>query len=120
MNEQTNITPVKVGDIFEMSWGYDQTNINFFQVTRLTPKGVYVREIGSAGAGGEGFMCQDVVAVKDSFKDNSQWCGGYGHGNPEMFRRIDYRTDQPPSFSIRSRYFAYLWDGKPTYCSWYA
>lgn len=27
--------PLKVGDILKMSWGYDQTNIDFFKVTKL-------------------------------------------------------------------------------------
>ena len=29
---------VKVGDVFEASWGYEQTNVNFFQVIELVGK----------------------------------------------------------------------------------
>lgn len=37
---------VKVGDIFECSWGYDQTNVDFFQVIALVGKeSVRVREV---------------------------------------------------------------------------
>lgn len=37
---------VKVGDIFRSSWGYDQTNIDFYEVTRLIGKStVEVRPI---------------------------------------------------------------------------
>jgi hypothetical protein len=121
MNDSTiNITPIKVGDIFRMSWGYDQTNVNFFQVTRLSKGGVFIREIGSTSAGGEGFMCRNVVAVKDSFIQNSQWCTPKGqayYGNVETFRKL---SSDGRSFSIRGRYYASLWDGKPTYESWYA
>lgn len=120
MNETstTSNPQVKVGDIFEMSWGYDQTNVNWFQVTRLSPKGVYVREISGRGVEGtQGSMCENVVAVKDSFLSQSQWTG---EGNPEMFRKIKNGYKGTPSFSIKSRYFATLWDGKPTYNSWYA
>ena len=42
----TNKYGVKVGDIFETSWGYDQTNVNFFQVVKLVGKtSVRVREV---------------------------------------------------------------------------
>jgi hypothetical protein len=124
MNTNTNTTTVQpvvpqIGDIFHMSWGYDQTNNDFFQVTRLSKSGVFVRQIGSKSAGGEGFMCQNVVAVKDNFLEKAQWTGGF-NGNPETFRRIKHYADGKPYFSIRGRYFACLWDGKPTYESWYA
>ena len=33
--EKANKYGVKVGDIFEASWGYDQTNVDFFQVVAL-------------------------------------------------------------------------------------
>lgn len=37
---------VKVGDIFSTSWGYEQTNVNFFQVIALAGKSsVRVREV---------------------------------------------------------------------------
>lgn len=37
---------VKVGDIFYTSWGYDQTNVEFFKVVRCTEKTVWVQETG--------------------------------------------------------------------------
>lgn len=36
---------VKVGDIFQSSWGYEQTNIDYYQVTRVMGAMVEVREI---------------------------------------------------------------------------
>jgi hypothetical protein len=114
MNEQ-----IKIGSIFAMSWGYDQTNVNFFQVTRMSGKGVFVREIGQKGVENtQGFMCQRVIPIPDQFLDNSQWTAKQSfQGNPELFRRL-----QPDSkaFSIKGRYFASLWDNKPCYSSWYA
>ena len=41
---QTN--PVKVNDIFYSSWGYDQTNIDFYQVIDVLPNSVKVVKIG--------------------------------------------------------------------------
>ena len=39
--------PLKVGDIFYSSWGYDQTNIDFYEVVGVTKSGksVKIREI---------------------------------------------------------------------------
>ena len=116
---------VKVGDMYEMSWGYDQTNVNYFQVTRTSAKGVWVREIGSKSVeGSEGFMCQNVVPNPNSFLDHSQWCGGFSDKNPETFRRIQLSNhDNVPStyFNFRGRYFARpVKAGESTYNSWYA
>ena len=37
----------KVGSIFSTSWGYDQTNVEFYEVTeRPSPHFVVIREIG--------------------------------------------------------------------------
>lgn len=37
---------IKIGDVFSSSWGYDQTNVNFFQVIGLVGKNsVRVREV---------------------------------------------------------------------------
>ena len=44
--EKKNIYGVKVGDIFSASWGYEQTNNDFFQVVALVgEKSVRVREV---------------------------------------------------------------------------
>ena len=37
---------VKVGDIFSCSWGYDQTNVNFFQIMKIIGKNsVRIRQV---------------------------------------------------------------------------
>jgi hypothetical protein len=38
---------LKAGDIVNTSWGYDQTNVDFFVVTRVSGKRVYLRGIKS-------------------------------------------------------------------------
>lgn len=44
--EKKNKYGVKVGDIFSASWGYEQTNVNFFQVIALVGEAsVRVREV---------------------------------------------------------------------------
>lgn len=39
---------VEIGTYFERSWGYDQTNVDFYKVVGLTPKGVRVQEWSNA------------------------------------------------------------------------
>jgi hypothetical protein len=46
-NNQVKLqTNVKLGDVFRSSWGYDQTNVDYYQVTKLIGKTmVEIREI---------------------------------------------------------------------------
>ncbi|HRP30419.1 MAG TPA: hypothetical protein PKV73_00940 [Agriterribacter sp.] len=54
--------PFKIGDILYQSWGYDQTNIDFFEVTDILPKSVKIRKIGqNTVPGSNGFMCENVT-----------------------------------------------------------
>ena len=59
---------VKVGDLFYSSWGYDQTNVEFFKVVGLTKSGksAKVRQIGSkTKEGSEGFMSDSAYPDPD-------------------------------------------------------
>ena len=37
------VRPVEVGDIFAASWGYDQTNVDFYEVVGVTASGKSAR-----------------------------------------------------------------------------
>jgi hypothetical protein len=41
------VNPLKVGEILYTSWGYDQTNVEFFAVTKVSGRRVWVREIAA-------------------------------------------------------------------------
>lgn len=45
------IKTIKVGDIWSCSWGYDQTNVDFYVVVKVTDKMVHLREIGARSTG---------------------------------------------------------------------
>ena len=50
-----------IGKVFYSSWGYDQTNVDFFQVIGVTSKMVIIREIsGNSVEGSDGMMCDRV------------------------------------------------------------
>jgi hypothetical protein len=63
---------VQVGDIFRTCWGYDQTNVEFFQVTKLVgAKLCELREIGCAlNSKGPGY--DEVVAQTDAFVEGER------------------------------------------------
>lgn len=59
---------VKVGDIFYNSWGYDQTNIDWYQVVALTKTGKSVKVRPIAGKIKEtGFMSGESTPIKGKF-----------------------------------------------------
>jgi hypothetical protein len=94
------------GDVVYTSWGYDQTNVDFYQVVRVvSDKSVELRQIAQDTTE-DGFMCGSTVALKDQFLE----------GAP-MVRRAD---GEHVSSVDRSGHSATKWDGKPKRCSWYA
>lgn len=57
---------LKVGDVLRTCWGYDQTNVEFYQVTRVTAASVWVREIAQQRQA-TGYDRGDCSPVRDSF-----------------------------------------------------
>lgn len=53
---------VEVGSVFVSSWGYDQTNVDFYKVVGLTPKGVKVQQWSSATVSDDGGPITYVTA----------------------------------------------------------
>lgn len=66
------VNPFKVGDIFYDSWGYDQTNIDFYQIVEVGKKSVVIRPIGQKFLESAGFMCEYVAPVPDSFSGKEE------------------------------------------------
>jgi len=98
---------IQIGNIFTHSWGYDQTNIDFYQVVKATPKTVIVRKIGEETVPGSdaGFMCDRVLPKPFTFTG-------------ELLRKRPYlwRDEWHLSMGYGS---ASPWDGEPESRSWY-
>jgi hypothetical protein len=103
----------KVGQVFVSSWGYEQTNVNFYEVVEL---------VGKSSA--------KVAAIR-SMESSGNWGEKYGdRGYVEPSDSPDRRTGQPftakvtrngiASAKIAGRGGASAWDGKPLYWSAYA
>ena len=102
---------LKVGEILYSSWGYDQTNIDFYQITKVIGRKVEIREIaGRLVNGEEGFMSGRRTAIKDEFV-----------GDPQI--RIPSGGSDDSSrlyIKVSECSWAWRWDGQPKQCSWYA
>lgn len=121
--------PYKVEDILHHSWGYDQTNCDFYQVVLVKPASVILRKIAAKTVpGSEGFMCESLMPLKDAFINKGfQALTPHDHDitpeNPTITKRVSFYVK--PDGSLR--YFVPtphgwcdLWQGKPRYNSWYA
>lgn len=90
---------LKVGSILVASWGYDQTNIDFYEVTALLgPSMVTIREIDKS-----------VVPMKNSPTQDSVM------PRPGQYDGEAMRKKVSSSDSVRLNSFssARPWDGKP-------
>ena len=104
------VPQVKVGDIFSSSWGYDQTNVSFYQVVEKPSKHfVVVKELVQEIVNVTGHMSQTVIGLKGEFRNNEEGCKMKvtKSGESEMIR-------------FNSSESARIWDGKPKYSSSYA
>jgi len=93
---------LSVGDILYSSWGYDQTNIDFYQVTAVRGKMVEIRKIGGKIVR-QSRGVDYVVAVPNNFI-----------GKP-LRKKPTGRKGEKPKVKITSYSWASLWDGKPLY-----
>lgn len=59
---------IEVGDVLNTSWGYEQTNVEFYQViARKGKTGVTLRRIASQQVNETSWCSADVKPVKDAF-----------------------------------------------------
>lgn len=96
---------VKVGDIYYSSWGYDQTNVDFYMVVGKTPKTVKVVKIPTASTNisdlksGTTYVVPAEINVSDVNADDV------------MVKRIN----KDGGFRVASYANAYKWNGQPQY-----
>ena len=98
-------TSCKIGDIFVCSWGYEQTNVDYYKLVELRGNvGTFI-EIGQTKvAGSDGVDSCDVMPDP---------CNEIG----EKFKKTIQLGER---FSLSSFEYCKLWNGEKNYCSWYA
>lgn len=99
---------VKIGSIFVETWGYDQTNADFYQVVSRTDSSVKVRHIKSEIKESSPLsMTGYAMPVKNAFD-----------GEPKTKLLKFSNISKSIEFKSDNRY-ARLWDGEEVNVSWY-
>jgi len=101
---------LKPGDILYTSWGYEQTNVEWFKVYEIRGKQYfYIKQIGSKAVdGSQGFMSESRMPEPERVFEGEPlkaYCSPTGNMH---ICEHSYQRD------------LYLWDEKSKYCSWYA
>ncbi len=97
-------TSIKVGDILVSSWGWEQTNVDFYQVVERRGKTTVLLRKISRTVTETGYMSGEAMPVKDNFI-----------GDEVLKKRVQKGEVVKISDSQR----AYPWGGKPMHVSWY-
>ena len=88
------LTGVAIGTVLVNTWGYDQTNVDFYQVIAVLPKTLRIRPIGKNYRESPGLFMAGYATP----------CPGHYAGAATTIKPTKYR----------------VWDGKPQYESHYA
>jgi hypothetical protein len=102
-----------IGDIIVNTWGWEQTNVEFYQVVAVLNKKIKVVEIAhSTVEGSEGFMSCNVMPRMDAFCSDER----------TLSLKVDvWDGKQVVNICNPERYYYFhKWDGRPQYKSWYA
>jgi len=106
----------KVGDVVINTWGYEQTNVEFYKVLEIKNKSIIVREICSETVKNSKYshgMACNLVPDLNNFVSDSE---------PFMLRlKIKEYNGVKDTYicNPKSFYYFHKWNGKPQYCSWY-
>ncbi len=98
---------VKVGDVFVESWGYDQTNVDFYQVTRAMPKSVEIRAIHGKTVG-DGHSTRVVADVDNFIEDKGYGAVRYGTAKVKRVSTFTFNGKETVSLHMTSYSNAYL------------
>lgn len=101
---------INVGDVYVSSWGYDQTNVDFYKVTAVKGKKITFQQIGFYSEENSEYYMSDRVLpnldknIGEEFNKIAKVCSCYGKA---------YLSLRLNSYSSLSK-----WDGKSEHRSW--
>lgn len=98
--KEKTLASIKAGMILSDSWGYDQTNVEFYKVLAVKGTKVLVQELSHKDVGPTGIVSCQVVPGENTI------------GEPE------WRTIGTYGVKINESVKLTLWDGKPCHKSW--
>ncbi len=91
---------IETNSILKSSWGYDQTNIDFYEVIKVQNGWATIQKIGSNTTEQAGFLAEYVVPVPE-----------FKIGKP--FRRKIHAFQSGDYVGINSYAGGSVWNGKP-------
>jgi hypothetical protein len=97
MTTATLVKTLKEGDILASSWGYDQTNIDFYKIVKKSASSVWIQKLKKQYLEQTGWAHYKVVPLEE-FATETQ-----------LVKR--YKTGE--YVSVSSYAIAKLWDGEP-------
>jgi hypothetical protein len=103
-----------VGDVLEESWGYDQTNIDFYRVVRRTKVTVWLVPLKQRMIEATGPMSETVRPTFEVAEPDWSW-----DGKP-IRRRLKSWDGTVRGLQVNGHGWCSTWDGKPSYQSHYA
>ncbi len=106
---------VKVGDMFVESWGYDQTNVDVYEVVRVTAKSVALMK------GRRAQRNSRVLPRPGDPTPFGDYCRiGKPNANGEVLKRVIRGWRGEPWLNMTSYSGASLWDGESDFYDTYA
>lgn len=109
---KTFIHSYKVGDILHSSWGYDQTNVEWFQIVEVKPRSICIRQIGAKITEWHSSMSGVSKAEPNNFIGERIW------------RTLQFSLgDKKLHVGVKSPIYGYLYESNDKlehHVSWYA
>jgi hypothetical protein len=106
------------GTVLYTSWGYDQTNIDFYQVVRSTDKTVWLQQLEKEVVEQTGWAHYAVKPSTDVkkfnepvFDDSNNWIGSIQCDAPVFAKKVQKFQDGL-FVKISNFEFAYIWNKK--------
>jgi len=97
---------LNVGTIMVSTWGYDQTNVDFYRVTRSTASSLWLEPVGQEVTEVGAFMSEYVVPTSKA--------------TGPVFRRKAKTFMGETVVGLQDRASAWPWNGKPVLQTHYA
>jgi hypothetical protein len=94
-----------IGDLFYSSWGYEQTNIDFYQVVGISKSYIEVVRIKDDRKYSDQGMCGETIPLRGQF-----------HGEKQK-HRLRFDTEGRPNFKLTSYSSAWPCDDSPKFFS---
>lgn len=109
---------IKVGDILTSTWGYSMQIVDFYKVTKVTPKTLTLTEIGAKENTQTGFLRGTVMPDPDHIKTEIVWNVPYDGVGPRPTRPVTFkRFINENGYGIcadrNGHSVCHKWDGKP-------